>query len=61
MPWNDWQFWVVTAGAAFGLWMLIRPFLQQRDPEAGCHGCNTCPTDAPAETKGPKLVSIGRR
>lgn len=32
MPLGDWQFWVVTALAALGLWVLIRMFLPKKKP-----------------------------
>lgn len=44
MPWRDWQFWIVTALAAWGLWMLSRPFWPRRktDPNtsASCPNCS---------------------
>lgn len=30
MPIGDWQFWLVTAIAALGLWLLVKPFLELR-------------------------------
>ena len=33
MPWSDWQFWVVTALAAAGLWVLIRMFIPKKKPK----------------------------
>ena len=30
MPWDDWQFYVVTALALAGLWMIVRTFLPRR-------------------------------
>ena len=30
MPIGDWQFWLVTAVAALGFWLLVRPFLELR-------------------------------
>lgn len=32
MPWSDWQFWVVTALATLGLWVLIRMFIPKKKP-----------------------------
>ena len=34
MPWRDWQFWVVTAVAAAGLWALLRSFRRGRSRPA---------------------------
>ncbi|MEE4298943.1 MAG: hypothetical protein V2J24_05840 [Pseudomonadales bacterium] len=30
MPIGDWQFWVVTAIAVAGFWLLVKPFLELR-------------------------------
>ena len=30
MPWDDWQFWVATAGALVALWAVARPLLPRR-------------------------------
>jgi hypothetical protein len=30
MPWGDWQFYVVTAAALWGLWALARAILPKR-------------------------------
>lgn len=39
MPLHDWQFWVVTAVAAVGLWMAFRPlFPRRRGRGKPCHG-----------------------
>ena len=33
MPLGDWQFWLVSAIAAAGLWVLVRMFLPKRKPK----------------------------
>jgi hypothetical protein len=33
MPWGDWQFWVVTALALSGLWVLVRMFIPKKKPK----------------------------
>ena len=30
LPFDEWQFYVVTAVALVGLWLLVRPFLSRR-------------------------------
>ena len=40
MPFDDWQFYVVTLVALWGLWALLRPFLpRDRKAEPGCPTC----------------------
>ena len=41
LPFDQWQFYVVTAVAVLGLWALVRPFL--RRSTGGCHGCGSAP------------------
>jgi hypothetical protein len=41
LPFDQWQFYVVTAVAMLGLWALVRPFL--RRSTGGCHGCGSAP------------------
>lgn len=40
-PFDDWQFWTVTAATVGALWMLVRPFLQ-RDSSAAPGACGNC-------------------
>ena len=30
LPFDDWQFWVVSVVVLAGLWLLVRPFLPRR-------------------------------
>ena len=30
MPWNDWQFWLVTVIAAFAFWVVLKRFIPKR-------------------------------
>ncbi|MCI0650887.1 MAG: hypothetical protein L0Z55_03265 [Planctomycetes bacterium] len=40
-PYDDWQFYVVTAVCAFGAWVVVKPFLPSRKSKRhGCGGCN---------------------
>ncbi|MFO0894548.1 MAG: hypothetical protein U0574_06275 [Phycisphaerales bacterium] len=39
IPWQDWQFWVVTALALAGGWVVIRPLLPRRGRGPACPGC----------------------
>ncbi len=55
MPWNDWQFYVVTAAAAWGAWALLRQLL----PRSGDSGpaCGACATGAAACVKKPPAAA----
>ena len=49
MPWNDWQFWIASAGALCALWFMLRPLLSRRKgPE--CAGCGPDPSARPRRT-----------
>jgi hypothetical protein len=52
MPWGDWQFWVVTMFAGWGLWIVVRPFLPKRSRD----GCPNCASGAAAQR--PKRVRL---
>lgn len=44
MPWNDWQFWLVTMLAFGGLVILLRPFIpflgaRRKGSDASCPSC----------------------
>ncbi len=41
-PIDDWQFYVVSGIAVFGLWIVVRPFVGKRSSR-GCPGCSTTP------------------
>ncbi len=41
MPWDDWQFYVVTAAACWGAWMLLRQLLPAGAPSPACGACAT--------------------
>lgn len=53
MPWNDWQFWVVTVLALGGLVLVLRPLLPSRSSNGRC---GTCPSGT--KSKDP---SVGKR
>jgi hypothetical protein len=38
-PWTDWQFWLVTAIAAWGASVLVRPFLPRGRDASPCANC----------------------
>jgi len=40
MPFDDWQFYVVTAAGLWGVWAVVRPFIPDRN-RPGCPGCDT--------------------
>lgn len=65
-PLGDWQFWAVTASAAGAAWMLVRPFLADRERPGG-EACADCPSGAcgaarsrPLDGRGGDVVRIGR-
>lgn len=39
MPWLDWQFYVVTAVAAWGAWTLLRQLVGSREAGPPCGAC----------------------
>lgn len=43
MPFHDWQFWAVSIAAAWGLWIMARPFMPKRksagSQDAACPNC----------------------
>jgi hypothetical protein len=62
MPWNDWQFWVVTLAALVAIAMVLKPLL----PWGGSRGrtakpCSTCPSAEPAAAKRTTLTLGGKR
>lgn len=64
-PWSDPQFYIVTAAALGGLWMVVRPFLKRpKDQAAGCPTCTTCSVTGSSRNRPPaegpsSLVSFG--
>lgn len=38
IPYDDWQFWVVTVAMLLGAYVMVRPFLPRRGGEAGNGG-----------------------
>ena len=58
MPFDDWQFYVVTLAAFLGLWALARPFLpSKRDASGACPGCGP----APRKKKRSELTVKGKK
>ena len=54
MPWHDWQFWLVTLAAAYGLWALVRQLVPRRGRnEPPCSKCAVGPV-AGAQRERPK-------
>lgn len=40
LPLDDWQFWIVTAIAVLGCWLVLKPlFARAGRPETGCANC----------------------
>jgi len=62
MPYDDWQFWVVTLLAVGGLALVIRPLLPRRKGNVGCGTCPTAGSAAdPSVGKKTTLTIEGRR
>ncbi len=69
MPWLDWQFYVVTAAAVWGAWILLRQLLPSSGPSgpacgacaAGACACARKPTAAVAPPSSPLVVLENRR
>jgi len=47
MPWDDWQFWLVTLAAAWGLWALVRQLTPRRNRNEP--PCSTCAVGTAAQ------------
>ena len=56
MPYDDWQFYVVTLAALAGAWLIVRPFLGSRKGSGGCPSCS----DGKTRPKRTKLTIDGR-
>jgi hypothetical protein len=62
MPWYDWQFWIVSAFALGGAWVLIRPFLRSRFGKNEDSRCPNCASGAAAsKPKRRVALTIERR
>lgn len=64
-PLGDWQFWIVTAGAAVSVWAIVRPFLRRASPRdaAACAHCPHAATIIAAarpDGGGERLVTLGK-
>ncbi|MCB1034421.1 MAG: hypothetical protein KDD47_11375 [Acidobacteria bacterium] len=58
--WTDPQFYVVTAAALGGMWLVLRPFLRRsREQKAGCPTCTTCSVTKAGAAKDSGLVTLG--
>ena len=63
--WSDPQFYIVTAIALGGLWLVVRPFLpSSKEEKSGCPTCTTCSVSRGADSGGPEktdggLVTLG--
>lgn len=55
MPFDDWQFWVVTIAGLVGLCLVVRPLLPSKK-RSGCPGCAT--GSAAMAKKRPTKVSL---
>ncbi len=45
MPWTDWQFWITTVAAVWGMRTLYRQIVPSLDANAACGGqapCQSC-------------------
>jgi hypothetical protein len=58
MPWGDWQFWVVSLAAGWGLWAVLRQLLPRRGAgEAPCASCAVGTAVREARQRGGTSVS----
>jgi len=57
MPWNDWQFWIVTLVALLGACAVVRPMLPSRGKSHACPGCPSASN--PAKPRPAKLTIEG--
>ena len=55
MPFGDWQFWIVTLLGVGGAYLVIRPFLPQRNRS---DGCTHCASGAAAKKKPKRRVAL---
>lgn len=64
MPWHDWQFWIVSLLALWGLWVLGKPFWPRRradgEASASCPNCSSG-TAAAKKTRRVALTIEKRR
>jgi hypothetical protein len=56
MPWRDWEFWIVTLLACWGLWILARPFVPRKKSEGESPACPNCASGAARAT--PRRVAL---
>jgi hypothetical protein len=56
MPWRDWQFWIVTALALAGAWLIARPFLPRKRGDGAAPGCPNCASGSAASK--PRRVAL---
>jgi len=65
MPWRDWQFWLVSALAIWGLWVLARPFIPRRksagDDEPACPNCASGSSASKKKTARRVALTVDRR
>lgn len=54
LPIDDWQFWVVSAIAVWGGWMVVRMFWPSRKSEGACPSC----ASGSAATRKPRKVRL---
>ncbi len=52
MPFDDWQFWVVTVLGFVALYVVLRPFLRTR---RGTGSCSSCGSGARPRSRGARV------
>jgi hypothetical protein len=60
MPWNDWQFWIVSLVAVAATWNLVRQMVPRRGPN-GRPACGACAAGAAACSKPAATVGSSTR
>lgn len=60
MPWNDWQFWLVTAAALVAAVLVVRPMLPRKSNDGpACPGCG--PGQAAHKSRRAQLTVSAKR
>lgn len=58
MPWRDWQFWIVSLLALWGLWVLSKPFWPRRKADGEASACPNCSSGSGPAAKKTRRVAL---
>ncbi len=59
LPFDDWQFYVVSALAMGSFWMVVRPFLPRKKGSGESHGCPSCASGSAARRSPRTRLTVG--